>query len=200
MKAASTEADSSAEVECVGCRQPGPRRDLERFVYHESVGLVFDMRGGAPGRELYVHPLPGCIRAAAWAGFSRRIEKPLRDLDGDELVGQVAEGLRTRLEEKVAEAARLDALYAGRSAVEHAERTDQLELVLVDPDAGDAIRRMTDRWAEESGIAVFETIPSGLLTTAVGRQTAVAGFASGRRADAIGRTVEKLICIEQNEG
>ena len=200
MKAASKEAEPTAEVECVGCRQPGPRRDLERFVYHESVGLVFDMRGGAPGRELYVHPLPGCIRAAAWAGFSRSIEKPLRDLDGEELVERVAEGLRTRLEEQVAEAARLDALYAGRSAVEHAERTDQLERVLVDPEAGDAIRRMTDRWAEASGIAVFETIPSGLLTAAAGRQTAIAGLASGRRAEAIGRTAEKLICIEQNEG
>lgn len=195
-----TEADGSAEVECVGCQQMGRRDDLERFVYHESAGLIFDMRGGAPGREMYLHPLPGCARAAAWAGFSRAAETPLRDLEADEVIDQVRDGLARRLAERVGEAARLDKLHVGRSAVERAHRRDDLELILVDPEAGNDVGRFADRLEETSEIGVFRTIPGGLLTDALGAKVVIAGPVPGERGAAIGRTAEKLICIEQDEG
>jgi len=194
------EVDEPAEVDCVGCQQPGRREDLERFVYHDSVGLVFDMRGGAPGREMYVHPLPGCIRAAAWAGFSRAAETPLRELEADELVDQVADGLATRLIEQVREAARLDELYVGYSPTERAHRRGDLELVLVDPEAGESVGRLGDRIDEGSEIGVFRTIPAGLLTEALGSKVVIAGADPGAPGEAIGRTAEKLICIDKDEG
>lgn len=194
-------ADESVEVECVGCQQSGRRRDLERFVYHESVGLVFDMRGGAPGEAAFVHPMPGCIRAASWAGFSRAFETPLRDLDGDELVDEVREGLETRLKDDLREASRLGILAVGRGPVERLAGDGEIEIVLVDDQAGDNTRQFAERLDERDETVRFE-IPDGLLSEAIGQNVAIAGVSGGKRSDQVGRTTEKLICMtmETDEG
>ncbi len=189
--------EESAEVECVGCRQTGCRRDLERFVYHDSVGLVFDMRGGAPGRSAFVHPLPGCIRAAAWAGFSRAFETPLRELDGEAIVDEVRTGLQVRMRERIREARRLDDLAVGRGATSRMADGGDLEVVLIDREAGREARTLAERLGEPSGRARFE-LASGMLSEALGTNVVIAGVRGGKSAESIGRTAEKWICIETN--
>ncbi len=194
-------ADESVEVQCVGCQQSGRRRDLERFVYHESVGLVFDMRGGAPGDAVFVHPLPGCIRAASWAGFSRAFETPLRELDGDKLVGEVREGIETRLKDNLREASRLGILAVGRGPVERVAGDGELEIVLVDERAGNNTRQFAERLEKRDETVRFE-ISDGLLSEAIGQKVAISGVSGDERSDQVGRTTEKLICMtmETNEG
>lgn len=185
---------------CVGCQQEADPADLERFVYHESVGLVFDMRGGAPGREAYAHPMAGCLKAAAWAGFSRALETPLDDLEGDQLVDDVRQGLRRRLAEQIGEASRQQSLRAGRRAVEKASAEGDLELVLLDAAAGDSISRDVARIGEKTEAHVFDGLSEGLVEEALGRKVVVAGIAPGRHAERIGRTIEKILCVEYESG
>ena len=180
---------------CVGCQQEAEPADLERFVYHESVGLVFDMRGGAPGREAWVHPLAGCLRAAAWAGFSRALQTPL-SLEGDQLVDDVRQGLKRRLAERIGEANRQQVLRVGRRAVEKASAEGQLELVLLDATAGDSISRDVRRIDEKTDVHLFDALSEGLIEEALGRKVVVAGVTPGRHAERIGRTIEKILCVE----
>lgn len=187
--------DNVEEVVCAGCRQGGPRADFERFVFHDTVGLVYDMRGGAPGREVFVHPLASCIRAAAWAGFARHLGEPLRELDGDDLVEAVRDGLAKDIGEQLFEAQRLGLLQTGRSAVERASHAGELELVLVDAAAGHSVRREADKIDDDADVAVFDDIPERLLGSSLGSEVVIVGLPPGTRAERLGRTVEKFICM-----
>lgn len=51
---------------CVGCRSTAPRADLVRLVADPpaTCAVVVDATASAPGRGAWLHPHPGCLRAA----------------------------------------------------------------------------------------------------------------------------------------
>jgi predicted RNA-binding protein YlxR (DUF448 family) len=187
-----------AKVTCAGCRQEGSRLDLERFVYHDEVGLMFDMRGGAPGREAWVHPLPGCVRAACWAGFSRALDEPLEDLDDDELLEDLEEGLHRRLRETMKDAARQGEVAVGTSAVAEGAASGTFELIVVDPD-GDADAEIAASFDDGDDVLEFDEMRPGTLRDAFGREVGAVGVPPGDRATELGRTAEKLICLRADD-
>lgn len=194
------DAESPDTLICVGCRQPGERTDLERFVYNESVGVLYDMRGGAPGREMFVHPLPGCIRAAAWAGFARALGQKLSKVDADELLEDLREGLRRRFQELLGESRRLGELVSGRSAVVHAAKSGALELVLLANSAGESIRRRARQLDEETEATLIDQLPEDISAAVFGDKIVILGLPHGALAERVGRTAEKLMCMNQKEG
>lgn len=191
-----SEEPDGAQVTCAGCRQEGRRRDLERFVYHDEIGLLFDMRGGAPGREAWVHPLPGCVRAACWAGFARALDEPLADLDEAELLEDLAEGLHRRLRETLKDAARQGEVDVGSSAVVEGAESDAYELVVLDPERETEVAASIE---DGDDVLVFDEIRPGTLREAFGREVGAVGVPPGDRATELGRIAEKLICLRADD-
>lgn len=195
--AQSAAQNETEKVRCVGCRQMGPPEDLERFVYHESVGLMFDMRGGAKGKSAWIHALPGCIGPACWAGFGRVFGPSFDAPEADEILADLRTGVGRRLRERIAESFRLGEIAAGVSEVRRGLRSAELELVLVDSGAGERLRGM---FSDEPGTNVLHDLPKGPIEGALGDGICVAGFRAGPRAMEIGRDAEKWICLEEDVG
>lgn len=184
----------NGDVVCAGCRQPGDAQDLERFVYHDRTGLLYDMRGGAPGEAVWVHPLWGCLRAACWAGFARELSQSFDDVDAPSLYDDLTDGVHRRLRETLTDAARLDEVVVGWSpVVELAESSGGLELVLADPGRDDG-----EVDAIPGDVEVFEAMRPGTLSEAFGRPVAAVGVPAGSRAQTIGRIAEKLVCLQSD--
>jgi len=191
------ESADDAAVTCAGCRQQGTRSDLERFVYHDDLGVCYDMRGGAPGREAWVHPLYGCLRAACWAGFPRAFREPLDSLDPRVLGEELEQGLHRRLRERLTDAARLGEAAVGRSAVERELGAEELEIVVVDCEASE---ETTDSFGDAPDeVFVVDEIRPGTLREAFGSDVGAVGVFLGDRAVEIGRIGEKLICLAMDD-
>lgn len=189
--------NETEKVRCVGCRQLGPPEDLERFVYHESVGLIFDMRGGATGKSVWLHALPGCVGPACWAGFGREFGPSFDAPEADEILADLRTGVGRRLRERIAESFRLGEIAAGLSEVRRRFQSGALELVLVDAGVGEGVR---GTFPEDSGTNVLYNLPEGPVEGALGDGICVAGFPAGPRAMEIGRDAEKWICLEEDIG
>jgi ribosomal protein L7Ae-like RNA K-turn-binding protein len=173
------------------------RRDLERFVYDERVGLTYDMRGGAPGREVLVHPRPSCISAAAWAGFARQLGESIDAPEGEELIDTVRQGLSQRIQDRLGEIRRLGDPVVGIDPTERAMDRGAIECVIV---AEDADSRRAEKFlnrCRESDVPVFERFQADALGNLCGRGRVVAvGLEPGKKAEEVGRDLEKLACIE----
>lgn len=196
----STRDDPCEEVRCAGCQQPGPALELERFVYHEVTGLLHDMRGDAPGDPAWTHPLVGCIRPAVWAGFERELDVALDDLDAAELVGDVRRNVRERWRERTVDAIRLGEAIAGVESVDRDLVSGDVEFVLLASDAEfDELPDLRET-ADRHGVAVFEELDAETLGRAVdGERCRALGFPPSERATAVGRDVEKIICLEEDD-
>lgn len=68
---------------CVGCRQVVPQGQLLRLAVVEE-RVVADVRRRAPGRGVYVHARPDCLRAAGKGGLARSLKRGVSraELDG----------------------------------------------------------------------------------------------------------------------
>ena len=186
---------------CAGCHQEVARRDLERFVYDERVGLTYDMRGGAPGREVLVHPLSSCISAATWAGFARQLGESIDPPEADELVETVRQGLQRRVRDGLGEVRRLGNLFVGIEPTSKAIDDGQIECIVV---ADDADSRRAEKFLERCrglDVPVFERFEARGLGRLCGRDRVVAiGLKPEQRAEQVGRDLEKLACIEYEPG
>ncbi|MFB6264535.1 MAG: ribosomal L7Ae/L30e/S12e/Gadd45 family protein [Bradymonadaceae bacterium] len=187
-------------VRCAGCQQDGPALELERFVYHDSVGLVHDMRREAPGEATWTHPLVGCLRPAVWSGFSRELAAELPELDAVELVEKVRANVRARWRERTADALRMGGAVAGAERVDRRIASGDLELLVLASDAGGDEIEQLRRAADRADVAVIDELSAETLGRVVdSRRCRAMAFPSGERTEAIGRDLEKIICLEADD-
>lgn len=177
----------------MSCRQPAPKQDLERFVYHDKAGLVYDLRHKAPGRGAYVHARRACLLdAAEKGGFSRGFKTKVQ-VAADTLLDDVRGGIHRRLQEGLRVALRSQKLYLGGTAVAEAVKADEVGLLLVARDASESTRHKFSSNAERKGIAVRQTLSGEELGAISGRAfVAVAAVASSRGLARIRRDIDKL--------
>lgn len=182
---------------CVACRQPAPKDDLERFVYHDQAGVVFDLRQKAPGRGAYVHADPECVRRAATKGGFSRSFKTKVVADPDELLEDLRIGIRRRLDEALRVALQSQNLFVGATAVDDAFRHDRATLLLVARDAGQSTRRKYVSNAERKEIPVRQALTGQELGALCGRDfVAVLAVAPSRPRRRIIRDIEKLAQLD----
>lgn len=74
---------------CVGCRQVAPQDQLLRLAVVEE-RVVADPRRRAPGRGVYVHAQPDCLRAAGKGGLARSLKRGVSRAELDAIAGVAA--------------------------------------------------------------------------------------------------------------
>jgi predicted RNA-binding protein YlxR (DUF448 family) len=186
-------SDPQPERVCVGCGQQAPKRDLERFIYHDEAGLVFDLRCKAPGRGTYVHPHLDCLKGAVErGGFSRGFKQRVIT-DPHEVLDDVRRGIRRRLDEGLRVALTSQSLQLGGPAVSQAFKDDDVGLLLVATDAGESTRRKFISNAERKDAPVNTDLSGEEIARAAGRDfVAVAAVSDSLVAERIGRDLERL--------
>jgi predicted RNA-binding protein YlxR (DUF448 family) len=179
---------------CVGCRDTAPKVELERFVFHDEAGLVFDLRRKAPGRGTYVHPNPECIRLAVEKGglsrgFKRRVE-----VDAEELLGDLTRGIRRRLHEGLRVALQSQNMIVGSTSVSDAVKHDDVGLLILASDSGGSTQRKFESNADRKHIAISKKALTGEELGALsGRDfVAVCAIAPSLPLARIRRDIEKL--------
>lgn len=178
---------------CVGCRQNAPKEDLERFIFFDEAGLVFDLRRKAPGRGAYVHAAPECIQQAVERGGFARGFKCRVVADPDELLADVSAGIRRRLDEGLRVALQSQNLRVGARAVSDALKLDQVGLVLLAADAGKSTRSKFASNADRKNIPVCQGLTGEELGAVLGGDfVAVLAVAPSRPLAMIRRDLDKL--------
>ena len=175
----------------MSCREPAQKEDLERFIYHEEGGLIYDLRQKAPGRGAYVHARRECLLGAAQkGGFSRGFKTKVQ-VDADTLIDDVCIGIRRRLQEGLRVALRSQKLFLGGTAVAEAVKSDQVALLLVARDASESTRHKFSSNAERKGIPVRQTLSGEELGALSGRAfVAVVAVAPSRCLAGIRRDID----------
>ena len=74
---------------CVGCRQVAPQDQLLRLAVVDE-RVVPDPRRRAPGRGVYVHAQPDCLRAAGKGGLARSLKRGVSRAELDAIAGVAA--------------------------------------------------------------------------------------------------------------
>jgi uncharacterized protein len=178
---------------CAGCRQPAAKQALERFIFHDEAGLVFDLRCKAPGRGAYVHPKVACVqRAVDEGGFSRGFKRRV-EADLNEVLEDMRRGIARRLGESLSVASASKQLFVGGSSVSEAFVEADLGLVLIASDAGESTRRKYRSNAERKSIPVCEALSGEELASGVGHEfVAVAAVARSQALDRVRRDIGHL--------
>lgn len=181
------------ERSCVGCREPGTKEELERFIYHDEVGLVYDLRKKAPGRGAYLHPVATCVeQAGRKGGFSRAFKRPV-PIDAHKLIEEMRQGIFRRLQESLRVAFRAQHLFIGATAVADAMKNDRAALVVLASDASEGTRAKFSSNAQRKTLTVRQAMTGEQLGAVFGREfvalVAVAPFAG---VAAIGRDIDSL--------
>ncbi|TXD43719.1 DUF448 domain-containing protein [Lujinxingia vulgaris] len=142
---------------CVGCREVGEPAGWERFVYVEGHGLIHDVRRKAPGRGVWVHADPHCLqKALERGGFQRSLKRRVELPQLSELLAQLREGARRRLNEALQIALRARATTPGQTFVKEAMRNDTIVVLILASDAGESTRTKFTTNAQRKGIDVIE--------------------------------------------
>ncbi|MBK7198730.1 MAG: YlxR family protein [Myxococcales bacterium] len=74
---------------CVGCRQVAPQDQLLRLAVIDE-RVVPDPGRRAPGRGVYVHAQPDCLRAAGKGGLARSLKRGVSRAELDAIAGVAA--------------------------------------------------------------------------------------------------------------
>lgn len=181
------------ERSCVGCRAPGAKEELERFIYHDEVGLVYDLRHKAPGRGAYLHPCPACVeQAARKGGFSRAFKRPV-PIDAAKLTEELRTGILRRLQERLRVAFRAQQLFIGATAVADAMKGERAALLVLAKDASEGTRAKFSANAQRKAVAVREAMAGEQLGAIFGREfVALVALAPLAGVAAIGRDIDSL--------
>lgn len=177
----------------MSCREPAQKANLERFIYHEEGGLIYDLRHKAPGRGTYVHARREClVDAAQKGGFSRGFKTKVQ-VDADTLLDDVRIGIHRRLQEGLRVALKSQKLYLGGTAVAEAVKLGQVGLVLVARDASESTRHKFSSNAERKGISVRHALSREELGALSGRAfVAVVAVAPSRCLARIRRDIDNV--------
>lgn len=196
------EERSSPERTCVGCRKKATPDELERFVYLEGQGLIFDLRQRAPGRGVYAHASPTCLgRAVHRGGFARGFKRQLSGLSADDLIAHMREGIQRRLRESLQSVVQARGAEVGATRVSEAVASDRVDLLLVAHDGGESTRQKYLSNAERKQLLVREQLSGELLGLVSGRAfVSVMGITDGEFARRIIRDMDKLEALGSFEG
>lgn len=140
---------------CVGGGDKAPQDELERFVYIDGHGLVYDVRKKAPGRGAWVTPTRECVEKALRGGFARAFKKRVVVPSLEEILGDMVQGIGQRLIEQVRVAIRAQRGWVGTKAVDEGMRKN-ISLLFIATDAGEATRRKYVANSERKGVEVIE--------------------------------------------
>ncbi|MCP4504312.1 MAG: DUF448 domain-containing protein [Deltaproteobacteria bacterium] len=154
---------------CIGCRTPGARSGMLRFVRAPDGTVAFDVRGKLPGRGAWTLPNESCVRRGATkGGFARTFEQPVL-VDVEELVKRVSGTLNEVALQALGLCHKSQQLVAGR--------TESLKAVLAQPQgywlllASDlAPRSKEDMEAKAEGIKILSTFSKDEIGIALGRR------------------------------
>lgn len=126
-------------------------------MYVEGHGVIHDVRRKAPGRGVWVHADPECLRQAVErGGFNRSLKRHVDLPSVSELLDQVRGGARRRLDEALQVALRARAVALGQTFVKEAMRNDSMVALILASDAGESTRTKFVTNAERKGIDVID--------------------------------------------
>lgn len=146
---------------CVGGGGVKDVDELERFVFHDELGLLFDARRKAPGRGVWVTPTPEHVAKAVSGGFSRGFKTRVGGIDAEELVAEMITGIERRLTDSVSSAIRARSAFIGGKAVEEGMRKDELALLVIAGDASESTARKYGSNADRKSITTLEGLVGG---------------------------------------
>lgn len=163
---------------CVGGGGRHHQDLLERFVWDERMGLLFDVRKKAPGRGAWVTPERTALAKALKCGFSRAFKTRIEVPELETLVDEMAQAIKRRLHENVNVAIRSRKAWVGATLLDEGMRSAAIASVLMARDAGDSTRKKYVSNADRKGIQVFEVLSGDELGSFVGKDfVAVLGLA-----------------------
>lgn len=184
---------------CVGGGGQAHQDDLERFVWDERTGLLFDVRKKAPGRGAWVRPGKAYLKKAIAGGFSRAFKQRVESPPLETMMEEMVSGIRRRLSENVNVAIRSRKGWVGASFVDEGMRDDQITCLLVASDAGESTRKKYASNADRKGIIVFQVLTGEELGAFVGRGfVAVLGLSEPAASKVVSdvRSLKQLGAIE----
>lgn len=193
---------SVPERTCVGCRQATAGEALERFVYIEGQGIIFDLRRKAPGRGVYVHPRIDCItQAVKRKGFARGFKMQVPDVNLDEFIKTMSEGIERRLREALQVAVRAQRVAMGQTKVSEAMQANEVALLFVAPDSSTGAQKKFSSNADRKGVAVVNTLDGSTLGRLVGRDfVSVLAINDAELSARINTDIEALAELSVDQG
>lgn len=186
---------------CVGCRGEESKEGLERFVYIEPQGLIYDLRQKAPGRGAWVHPRRDCILKALRGGFSRAMKQGVDGGEAEELIEQVAAGIRRRQIERFGVALRAGEVFVGQRLVGEALKANGLALFFLAKDASESTQRKFASNAERKGLQMIRSWPGTRLGQMVSREfVSIVGIAPGDHARRLMSDEDRWLALSDDGG
>ncbi len=192
-------ADDS-QRRCVGCNDSFEPEQLERFVYMDGMGLIFDARKKAPGRGAWVCPKDSCLRAALERGFNRSFKSRLELPGFDDLKEDVVDGIRQRLVEGLRVAVRSKSGFVGSRAVDEGMQSGKVRLLLVASDAGDATDKKYRSNADRKDVPTIDRFDGAFLAGATGKDFVSVFGVGGSIASRIQSDIQSLETLGVFEG
>lgn len=162
------ETDSPLRT-CVGGGGQGRPEEMERFIFDERVGLVFDLRKKAPGRGAWLKVTKESLKKACNGGFARAFKTKVETPTAEELATQMAEGIQKRLTENIQVAMRSKMAWVGGPILEDGMRSDQVDLVIIAEDAGESTRKKFGSNAERKELRVVNALDGEQLGRMAGK-------------------------------
>lgn len=199
-KKAASDDDEGPLRTCIGGGGQAHQDELERFVWDERTGLVFDVRKKAPGRGAWVKPAPAFLKKAISGGFARAFKTKVTAPPMDELVAQMTLGIQRRLAEHVTVAIRSRKAWVGATFVDEGMRDDKIALLLVAKDAGESTRKKYLANADRKAIDTFEALSGAELGGFVGKEFVAVLGVSEPAASKVARDIRSLSQLGAIEG
>lgn len=188
---------------CVGCGVEDRPEAFERFVWTEATGLLHDARrkgGKELGRGAYVHASADCLARAAKSGFRRSFKAAVQAPTAEELVEQVVQVIRVRLDEAMRVAARSGAAGFGAREAEEQMKANTAEVVFVARDAGAATMKKYVANAERKRLKIVTAFDAATIGAWSGRKFVAVMTIGGPVAERAFREVQNLVRLDRIEG
>jgi len=170
---------------CLGCRTARNQEHLLRFVLAPDGSVLADCRQKLPGRGAYVCVSRECLfKAASNGGFARSFKGAIR-VEGEQLLTQVSEQLRKRIENLLGMARKAGQLIGGSNLVlGELQRRGDVALVLVANDFSAGIGGKVRAAAADTPVRTLDWLNKCQLGKLLGSaERSVVAFRSGQIVD-----------------